>query len=30
MKKIFFAAFIMLIVTVFTACTAKQVSESTV
>lgn len=30
MKKIFFAAFIMLIVTVFTACTAKQVPESTV
>lgn len=30
MKKKFFAAFIMLIVTVFTACTAKQVSESTV
>ena len=30
MKKIFFAAFIMLIVTVFTACTAKQLPESTV
>ena len=30
MKKIFFAAFIMLIVTVFSACTAKQVPESTV
>lgn len=30
MKKIFFAAFIMLIVTVFTACIAKQVPESTV
>ena len=30
MKKIFFAAFIMLIVTVFSACTAKQVTESTI
>ena len=30
MKKIFFAAFIMLIVTVFSACTAKQLPESTI
>ena len=30
MKKIFFAAFMMLIVTVFSACTAQQVPESTI